>query len=229
MKERRLSSTGASILPLEYIETGGDPLALLNVPSSASVSEETSSVVMGVPEEEVERRIQIARDSVAAEADHRTRVECERVSKLARETVAEALKKFDNERAEYFRRIESEVAQLALAIARKILQREAELDPTWLIALVRVALDRMQCGSNVRIRVASEDADLWNECGDANTGVTRWEIVADETLNSGDCVVETELGAADFGFEAQLRDVEASFAQLLAHRPAAQSRHAAGA
>ena len=31
--------------------------------------------------------------------------------------------------------------QLALAIARKILQREAELDPTLLTALVRIALE----------------------------------------------------------------------------------------
>ncbi len=228
MKETRLSSSCTSILPLEYIEAGGDPLALLHAPS-LSVPEEAIPVVIGVPEEEVERRLKIARDSVITEADQRIRVECEGVSKRAQERVAEVLKKFDNERAEYFRHVEGEVVQLALAIARKILQREVELDPALLIALVRVALDRMQCGSSVRIRVASEDADVWRRCGDANTGVTRWEIVADETLNLGDCVVETELGTANFGLEAQLKDVQESFAQLLAHRPTTQSRHAPGA
>lgn len=229
MKETPLSSTGASILPLEYMEAGGDPLALLKAPSSAGISEEAPPVVIGVSEEEVERRIQIARDSVTADADQRIRVECERVSKLAQQGVAEVLERFDNERTGYFRRVESEIVQLALAIARKILQREVELDPALLIALVRVALDKMQCGTSVRIRVSSEDADLWRKCGDANTGGARWEIVADETMSSGDCVVETELGTADFGFEAQLRDVQESFEQLLAHRPATQSGHAAGA
>ena len=52
---------------------------------------------------------------------------------------------------------------------------------------------------------------------------------SDDALSPGDCIVETELGTANFGFEAQLRDVEESFAQLLAHRPDAQSRHAARA
>ena len=86
------------------------------------------------------------------------RIECERRKQRCREEGDEALKEFEDERAEYFRRVEGEVVQLALAIARKILQREAELDPTLLTALVRIALERMQCGSVVRIRVAAEDA-----------------------------------------------------------------------
>jgi len=213
---------------LEYQEAGDDPLAL---PSglSMSASEEAIPDVVGVTETEVERRIQIAREIAVTEADQRIRIESERSSKNAHEKVTEVLRKFDNERAQYFRRVEGEVVQLALAIARKILQREAELDPTLLIALVRVALDRMQCGSRVRIRIGAENADLWHKCEELNTGVTPWEIVVDESLNSSDCVVETELGTADFGFEAQLRDVQESFAQLLAHRPGSQSRHAAGA
>jgi flagellar assembly protein FliH len=214
-----------SVLPLEYQEAGGDRLAL-PLESSPAAGEPPPPVLIGVPEDEVERRIQIVRDSAVAEADQRMRIECERVSKGAQEKVTEALKEFEDERARYFRRVEGEVVQLALAIARKILQREAELDPTLLTALVRIALERMQCGSVVRIRVAAEDADLWRRCGDANGDSSRWEIASDETLNRGECIVETELGTASFGFEAQLRDVEESFAQLLAHRPDAQLRHA---
>jgi flagellar assembly protein FliH len=215
-----------SVLPLEYQEAGGDILALPLV-SSPAVAEPPPPIVIGVPDEEVERRIQIALDSAAAEADQRMRIECERVSKEAKEKVTEVLKKFEDERAEYFRRVEGEVVQLALAIARKILQREAEMDPTLLLALVRIALERMQYGSAVRIRIAAEDEDLWRGWGDANGGSSRWEIAPDETLNPGDCIVETELGTANFGFEAQLRDVEESFAQLLTHRSHAQSGHAA--
>jgi len=118
---------------------------------------------------------------------------------------------------------------LALAIARKILQRETELDPTLLSALVRIALDRMQCGTIVRIRVTTEDVELWRGLGDNHGSPSRWEVDPDETLSPGDCIVETELGKANFGFDAQLRDVEESFSQLLAHRPDAQSRDAARA
>lgn len=223
-----MSSTNTSIFSLEYQEVGGDALALPQV-SSAPAAESTSSAMIGVPEEEVERRIQIARDCAVAEAEQRMRVECERAARTVQQRIAEVVKEFEGERAEYFKRAEGEVVGLALAIARKILQREAELDPTLLAALVRIALDRMQCGSMVRIRVSEKSADLWRRFGDANAGSSQWEILLDETLNAGDCIVETELGTANFGFEAQLTTIQESFAQLLAHRPNAHSRHAAAA
>lgn len=227
MKGMRLSSTCSAVLPLEYQEAGGSAFALLPVSSSSAVTEEVPPIVMGVPEDEVERRIQIARDAVAAEADRRVRIECERANQSAQEKIARVLREFADERAEYFRRAEGEVVQLALAIARKILQREADLDPTLLAALVRIALDRMQGGSAVRIRVAADDADLWRRFDGGNGISERWEVISDETLNSGDCIVETDLGTANFGFEAQLRDVEENFRQLLAHRPYDESHRAA--
>ena len=223
-----LSSMGTYVLPMEYQEVGDDTLALPLV-SSPTVAEPSPTVLVGVPEDEVERRIQLARASAVAEAEERMRIECERISKGAEEKVTHALKEFEDERAEYFRRVEGEIVQLALAIARKILHREAELDPTLLTALVRIALEGMQCGSVVRIRVAAEDADLWRGCGDAKGESSQWEISPDKTLNPGDCIVETEVGSASFGFEAQLREVEESLMQLLAHKPNAQSRHAARA
>lgn len=224
----RLSSMCTSVLPLEYQEAGGDSLALPLL-SSPVTSEPSAPVVIGVPEDEVERRVQIARDAAIEEADRRARIESDRISQRTHEKVTGALREFCEERAEYFGRVEGEVVQLALAIARKILQREAELDPTLLRALVRIALDRMQFGSIVRIRVATEDAEVWRRCGEDNGSASQWEIAPDGTLSPGDCIVETELGTANFGFEAQLRDVEESFAQLLAHRPATQSRHVAAA
>jgi flagellar assembly protein FliH len=228
MKEMRLSSVCTSILPLEYQEAGGERLAL-PLGSSSAAAEPSPPVVIGVPEEEVEQRVRSAREAAVAEANQRVQLECERARKSAEEKVEKAVREFSGERAEYFRKVEGEVVQLALSIARKILQREAELDPTLLTALVRIALDRMQCGSVVRIRVAAEDADLWRGYEDAKVGSVRWEIVADETLSPGNCMVETEVGTANFGFEAQLREVEESLMQLLAHKPNAQSRHAARA
>ena len=216
----------ASVLPLEYREAGGEGFSS-PLMSSSTAEEPSAPVIIGVPEEEVERRIQIARDAAVAEANQKARIECERAKEIAQKKVAEVIGEFSNKRVEYFRTVESEVVQLALSIARKILQRETELDPTLLSALVKIAVDRMQCGSVIRIRVALDDAELWRRSGNCDGDSARWEIVADETLDLGDCIVETELGTANFGFEAQLRDVEESFMQLLAHRPDAQSRHAA--
>ena len=121
----------------------------------------------------------------------------------------------------YFQRVETEVVHLALSIAKKILQREAELDPTLLAALVRIALDRMSAGSAVKLRLPSADLLKWQQQADLKSSRYTCELIEDETLQPGDCVVETELGAANFGFAAQLKEVEQGFFDLLAQKPGA--------
>src|SRR6201986_1012138 len=160
MKEMRLSSLCSSILPLEYQEAGGGTLALPQV-SSPPTAESSSPVIVGVPEDEVERRVKKARDAATAEADKHMRIECERVNKCAQEKVTRVLKEFEHERVEYFRRVEGEVVQLALAIARKILHREAELDPTLLKGIVRVTLEQFDRGTSVDLFVPPRDVTDW--------------------------------------------------------------------
>jgi len=127
--------------------------------------------------------------------------------------VAVALKRLEEERRRYFAGVEQEVVRLALGIARKILQREAELDPTLLAALVRIALERMETGSGVRVRVSPREVERWRSMAEAT-----WDVVEDAMLAPGDCVVETAMGKANFGFEAQLADVEETLQRLMSQR-----------
>ena len=50
---------------------------------------------------------------------------------------------FARERTKYFADVEAEVVKLALAIAARVLHREAELDPLLLTGVVRVALEKV--------------------------------------------------------------------------------------
>lgn len=214
-----MSSACISVSALEYRDA--TEAQCLELPSGqieeAPVA--ASVIVTGVPEQEVEQRVATTREAAIAETERRLRAEFEGRQHAAQEAVAQALARFAEERGRYFQRVEAEVVHLALAVARKILQREAELDPTLLSALVRIALDRMQSGTSVRVRVVPEEAERWRQLATGAGSAPRWEAIADRSLAPGDCVVETEMGKANFGFEAQLRDIEQSFAQLLAHRP----------
>lgn len=215
----RLSSASISIEPLEYRDVSCcGKLLPVAVPEQEVVSPVQHS---GISEDEVARRVQSAREEAMAAAEERIWVERERAREEAEERLARRLREFEVERSNYVRSVEREVVQLALAIARKIIRREAEVDPTLLAGLVRIALDGMQCGPAVRVRVAPAEAERWKRLGKNEAGAAWWEVVEDEQLQPSDCIVETELGTANFSFEAQLHDVEESFAQLLAHRPAA--------
>ena len=201
---------------LEYLDPCAELLQALPADSS---SEDAEEVVVGVPEEEVERRVCEARAAAALEVEMRLRAELERERKEATEQMTRSLHQFAQERTSYFNRVEVEVVHLALAVARKILQRETALDPTLLAAMVRVALDRMQSGRPVKVFVPPAEVDRWRVLGQTEAGASHWEAFGDNELQPGDCVVETELGRAHFGFEAQIREIEESFDALLAHKP----------
>lgn len=169
--------------------------------------------------EELAARVNSARKDAIHEAEQRMREEYEQKRMAALAPVARLLKEFEEERSEYFARVEAEVVQLALAIAAKILHREAQVDPMLVAALVRIALERMQEESNVVIRVGAGCASSWRSYFAGVGNLPRVEVTDDPQLSDHDCRVETELGSANFGLDAQLKEVEQGFFDLLALRP----------
>ena len=143
---------------------------------------------------------------------------------LARErsTVASAVTQFAQERAAYYAKVEAEVVQLALAVARKILHREAQLDPLLLAAIVRVVLEKMEGATQVTLLVHPQQAQDWRrylalhmEPGDLP------EMVEDPAMAPDGCVLRTSMGTAQLGIEVQLKEIERGLMDLLAARPEA--------
>jgi flagellar assembly protein FliH len=116
---------------------------------------------------------------------------------------------FAAERSRYYERLEQETVRLAIAIAGRILRREAQMDPLFLIGAVRVALGQLTGSTRVRLRVPSADAELWSEAmALLPNRETKPELIAAEQMRTGDCLMETELGSADLGVRAQLGEIE---------------------
>jgi flagellar assembly protein FliH len=137
-----------------------------------------------------------------------------------REQMARALEGFATERQNYYRRVESEVVQLALAIARKILHREVQLDPHALAGIVRITLEGMDAGTKVSLHVPPREAAEWrHHFASQMEGELALEVREDATLGAGECRVETALGTTAVGFESQLKEIETGLLDLLAERP----------
>ncbi|MGO8758237.1 MAG: FliH/SctL family protein [Terracidiphilus sp.] len=173
-------------------------------------------------ESELAERIARERASAASETEQKLRKEYEQKLLAARAPMAAAIAGFEEQRDQYFAQVEAEVVKLALAIAAKILHREAQVDPMLVAALVRLAMENMREGSSVTVRVGPGKGESWRRYFAGTTTVSRIEIAEDPQLNGQDCVVETELGSADFGLDKQLKEVEQGFFDLLALRPTNQ-------
>jgi flagellar assembly protein FliH len=137
-----------------------------------------------------------------------------------REGLAAALGQFTRDRATYFQKIEGEVVQLALAIARKILHREAQMDPLLLAGIVRVALEKIDGATSVVLRVHPENVADWHRYLVAHLEPANLpQIVEDPSLPLDRCTLETSMGTTDVGVEIQLKEIEQGLMDLLAARP----------
>ena len=180
---------------------------------------EPEELVLGITltEELLEGRLAAARAETARQTEARVRQEYEALNS---EKIARAVQDFERERSGYFARVEMEVVRLSLSIAGKILHREAQVDPMLVAALVRIALTQLKDGSVVTIRTRPEEAPRWKKYFASSSAQTlRVTVVEDGELEPGGCILETELGTANFSLDAQLKEVEQGFFDVLAQRP----------
>lgn len=146
----------------------------------------------------------------AVESESETRRDADQHERLRQ--MAGLVERFDAERARYVQAVEREVVALALAVAARILRREAQMDSLLLTGAVRVALGQLSESTEVKLRVPGADAALWREAiAHLPNLAVRPEVVAVDEMRLGDCVLETRLGSVDLGVRAQLGEIEHGF------------------
>ncbi len=169
---------------------------------------------------DVDEKCEAARLSGIAEGEARARKTFEQMLNAERQALVATIREFARERQHYYQRVEAEIVQLALAIARKILHRESQVDPLLLAGVVQVALRNMAKHSAVRVRVHPDKAELWRE---HFNGLPRddfsIDVVGDACVDKACCALETELGTSELGLEVQLKEIEKGLFDLLAQRP----------
>lgn len=223
----------------EYTSLFSVPIAALQYPDIAGLQIRNDAPPPpdedGAPQKEGRRRAEVELTEVefaarirqeradsAQQTEQRLRQECEQKLIATREPVTKTIREFAEQRDSYFARLEMEVVQLSLSIAAKILHREAQVDPMLVATLVRLSIEKMQDESSVTVRVSPGRGASWKQyCTEAGS-LTKVQIVEDPTLTEHDCVLETELGSANFGLDSQLKEVEQGFFDLLALRPASR-------
>ena len=147
--------------------------------------------------------------------------QAEREAQTARLTAEEARRKqqmaslvtrFSEESNRFLHAVEQEVVKLALAVAARILRREAQMDPLLLTGAVRVALGELAASSEVRLHVPAKEASLWTETIALVPRLAVKPIVTPaEGMRLGDCVIESKAGTVDLGVRSQLAEIERGF------------------
>jgi flagellar assembly protein FliH len=121
--------------------------------------------------------------------------------------LTETLEELTTLRQQMIHETERQMVQLALAIARRVVHREVSIDQDLLIAMARVALDRLGESAQVTVRLSPEDFEATAAVRSAQWTGTQVTVVADARVGRGGCRVESEFGAMDAGVDGQIHEI----------------------
>jgi flagellar assembly protein FliH len=205
-----------------YRETGRgeEPAANADLAFAPKPPDPVVQAPIGVPEAEVQTRERRGYERGLQEGEARAQALYAQSLVQSQALAASMAAEFERERGGFFRRVEGEVVRLALAIARKILHREAQMDPLLLAGVARVALEQIVEGTVVRLRVHPQQIKSWQQFFSAQSGLNlKIEWMGDPLLDPSQCRVETTVGSTSLSLEDQLGEIEQGFFDLLAEKP----------
>ncbi len=110
-------------------------------------------------------------------------------------------------RAQMIRQTERQMVELALAIARRVLHREVSLDADLLVAMIRVALDRLSEAGQVTIRLHPAEYEAVSHARSGPLAGEHVSFVADPRVGRGGCRVESDYGSVEAGVDAQIQEI----------------------
>ncbi len=208
----------APVTSFQYREMPSIP-SLPRIKPPAPETEPRQKAEVEMTDAELQALLAEVRNDATAATEARLRAEFRAQSEREANRISSALDAFERERKGYFARVETEVVRLALSIAAKILHREAQVDPMLVGALVQIAVNQLKENTAVSVRVHPGSAVRWRAHFQSAPQWASVTVVEDPELELGDCVLETELGSANFSLAAQLKEVEQGFFDILAQTP----------
>jgi len=125
------------------------------------------------------------------------------------------LEQLKNIRRQIHQEIEKEVAQLALSIAKKIVCHEVQTTQETVVCVAREALSRVEDPGKIKIKLNPADLqfiqDTKSQLADFLHDVDSIRFEAEDSIQSGGCLIETDMGDIDARIEKQFQAIQESF------------------
>jgi len=116
---------------------------------------------------------------------------------------------------------EEEIIRIVMEIARKIVGEQLKTDREAILGPVKKALEKCAFSAGVIMKVSPEDYDVVelskSKLMAEIEGISQIEIIAEDTLSQGSCLLETDAGFINSSLEVQLDRIEEAFRELLSH------------
>jgi len=183
-----------------------DPAALALAEQKANEMKEEAENILGNARAEAERLYEEAREEGFAEGMSQAQEAIKEEFLPVLQNLKQTITKIQELRTVILKQNESEIIDLAIDIARKILGGELEQNPISVAQVIRAALHKVDAIENITVKISpAEYETLMKNLPDflKNT----W-IVADSNVSKGGAIIDTDTGAYDAQIDSQLHEIE---------------------
>lgn len=125
--------------------------------------------------------------------------------------LAEQINQEFEDRLQYFKSLESDVYQAVVSIAKKVVAAEISPNSDLILSVVKRALSYISQRDGIKIRVSQDDYEYVKKnvysFNRHNDGAYEIEVVADEHVKAGGCLIETNSTIVDAQVEKRTENV----------------------
>lgn len=151
----------------------------------------------------MEKGLNQARETFENEVVERVNAE---VSPM-RETLTQTIARVSALESEITSKIENELLEFALEISKKIVGREVTIDREVALTLVKISLAKLHNRTFAQIYMNSQDLAFVEAHRDRLNFQGSLELVEDNSISPGGCLVHTETGDIDARIESQFDEI----------------------
>ncbi len=125
----------------------------------------------------------------------------------------ETLKKeIIEERQNLYHQFEQDLVDLALDIAKKVVYDSLEQDDEVLRNIIESTLRKVQGKARIKLRISTDDRQRIEDLKEAFMSklqsIDDIEIIEDQQIGPGSCIIETENGVIDGGIQTRIDEIE---------------------
>lgn len=118
------------------------------------------------------------------------------------------------QRDDFLARHEAELIKLAVAVAKRVIGRNVQVDPDTVVRTAREALRSVRTERRITIRVNPSDEAALREQSSSlkmlGAEVGELVIIGNPSIEAGGCIVESDLGMIDAQISTQLASIESA-------------------
>lgn len=119
----------------------------------------------------------------------------------------------------YMESVESDIIKMVMEISKKVIHDKISNDKDEVLEMVKQSIEKCCNNEQITVRVSFEDYNYIFENRDklisTIDGLEKLEIVKEESLELGSCIIESSYGTIDASVNKKLKRIEDSFYNIL--------------